>query len=229
MADIASSPLVWAIIGGGLPTLLWVWYFNKQTEHRESLGVLLFSFLAGIIALWLTIPIQKYIIAQKFFFDGELIFALACIEEMVKFFVVRALVLRIHDIQYRSDYVLYMTTAALGFAAMENILYLIDPISVGDFSAAFMTGNLRFFGSTIVHSVSSALHGLWVGLALSFNTPTRWIYWIFGLASATLVHGVFNTYVGSDNSFHSIILFVSLWILLSIITILFHKSEIQFG
>ncbi len=228
MASIIQNPILWAVIGGALPTLLWVWYFNSRTEHRESRSILVFAFTAGIIAFWVTLPVQRYIIDAYSISDQNTIFLLACVEEMIKFFILRALVLRVQDIQYRSDYVLHMTTAALGFAAMENTMYLLNPLSIGNYTAAFMTGNLRFFGSTIVHSVSSALHGLWVGLALGGSIVIRWTYWLFGLLSATLVHGVFNTYVGTTNSLHSVLLFLGLWMLLALISMLFHKSEVEF-
>ena len=218
-----------ALLGSLIPAIAWVWYFLKKTIHKDSVSLVTFSFLAGAIAVWITIPLQQWVSENILLTALVSIFVMACIEECLKFLILRSLVLRIHEIRYRSDYVLYMTTAALGFAMMENCLYLLTPLKTGNISAAIAIGNLRFFGSTVVHATSSALHGLWVGLALEKPFFNRAFCWCIGLASATLVHGAFNFYIAHESITIVAITLLVLWSLLIVVTILFHKSEIQFG
>src|SRR6185503_954988 len=69
------------------------------------------------------------------------------------------------------DPVMYMVAVALGFAAVENTLFLISPLAGGTLLQTLLTGNLRFVGATLLHVLSSAAIG--VALALSFYKPRK--------------------------------------------------------
>jgi len=58
------------------------------------------------------------------------------------------------------DYAIYLITGALGFAAVENILFLIEPALQQDISFIIETGTLRFLGATVLHSVLAAILGI---------------------------------------------------------------------
>lgn len=114
----------------------------------------------------------------------------AFIEEYVKYLAVNMAVLRNPEFDEPTDAMIYMISASLGFAAVENILVLFQAIPDG-VNAAVQIWLLRFAGATLLHAVSSALLGYFLGLA--------WFYWehsrkliIFGLGAATFAHYVFN-------------------------------------
>jgi RsiW-degrading membrane proteinase PrsW (M82 family) len=44
------------------------------------------------------------------------------------------------------DDMIYLIAAALGFASIENALYVFGPLLTGDTELAIATGNLRFIG-----------------------------------------------------------------------------------
>ena len=83
----------------------------------------------------------------------------------------------------------------LGFAAAENMLFLITPISGGNILASFFTGDVRFIGSTILHVVASAA----IGFALAFSDKSRSSIRIAvgvgGLILAGVLHTAFNTLI----------------------------------
>ena len=64
------------------------------------------------------------------------------------------------------DGVIYLVTAALGFSALENVFFLITPAQGGDLLRTIVTGDLRFIGASLLHTLASATIG--VSLALSF-------------------------------------------------------------
>lgn len=227
LATIDPHTLLYAILGGIIPTLGWMVYWNLQIHHHEGRGMMALAFLMGALAVLVVIPIQTAInTAFGTQFPDETLFAIVLVEEFFKFFLMRLVVLRLKYVYYRSDYVMYMIASALGFAALENTLYLITPLAGGDFAGAFQTGNLRFFGATVTHTVSSAIHGLWVGLFIDQGLAARVIGWTIGLVSATTLHGVFNYFIIHEDVRITIVTLIVLWTMLMIITRVFHRSEV---
>ena len=88
------------------------------------------------------------------------------IEEVLKFIFAYILVLRSKDDNEPIDPIIFMITTALGFAAIENMLFLIDPITSNNLHLSIYTGNLRFIGAMLLHTVSSATIGIFIGFQL---------------------------------------------------------------
>ena len=93
------------------------------------------------------------------------------------------------------DGVFYLVTAALGFAAFENMLFLLSPLQEGDVLRTVVTGDLRFIGATLLHTLSSATIG--VALALSFyrSAAVRRSAALFGVILAVALHTLFNFFI----------------------------------
>lgn len=119
-------------------------------------------------------------------------------EELFKYLVVRIKVINSQHLDEPLDVMLYMVIAALGFTAVENILYLFVPIDqLPLFSFNDLVGRtliislVRFIGATFLHTLASATIGYY--LALSFCAgKKRIIYVISGFFIATLLHGLYD-------------------------------------
>lgn len=181
-----------ALLGGVLPALAWLWFWHREDRaHPEPRSMIALAFLAGMIAVAIVIPIQKGV--AGFIAAGMPVFATwSLIEEVTKYVVARVTVLRSAENNEPIDAVMYMVTVALGFAAVENALFLISPITGGDIIETVLTGNLRFVGATLLHVVSSAVVG--IALALSFYKPkrTKRQYALWGVILAIILHAGFN-------------------------------------
>ncbi|HET9641610.1 MAG TPA: PrsW family glutamic-type intramembrane protease, partial [Candidatus Paceibacterota bacterium] len=88
----------------------------------------------------------------------------------------------------------------LGFAAAENMLYLLAPIAKGQIAAALSTDHIRFLGSTLVHVVSSSA----IGFALAFTHGSgaflRESAAAVGLILAIALHTAFNMLIISPGT-----------------------------
>ena len=88
--------------------------------------------------------------------------------------------------------VIYMIAVALGFAALENTLFLLSPLGGSTMLETIMTGNLRFVGATLLHVLCSAV----VGLALAFSFYKKGLAHVvpvaIGVILASLLHAGFN-------------------------------------
>ena len=164
-----------------IPALIFQIFFSEALNQFQYLSVFYSPEIAG------------YVPAINTFVKWFLVIAFT--EELVKYLVVRFTVFGSGELDEPLDIMLYMVVAALGFAALENILYLFSPISGLSFDAVLrMTitiSFLRFIGATFLHTLCSGLLGYFMALS-SLRGKHRFRLTILGLALATLLHGLYN-------------------------------------
>jgi protease PrsW len=212
MAELITIKLfVIAILGGVLPAFVWLWFWHRQDrECPEPKGLVLISFFAGMAIVFLVLPLQKLIIAffptiteisDALAIKLSLIppsadvlknFLLASSEEIGKYLTVFLIAFHSKHFDEPIDAVIYLITVALGFTAMENVLYLLKDLTHSGGLETIINGNMRFLGATILHTVSSAFIG--IALAFSFFAPRfiKSIVIMIGLLVAILLHTHFN-------------------------------------
>ncbi len=224
--SFASNPTVFiiALLAGVVPAVLWLFFWLREDEHgeHEPAGLIILTFIAGMVSVILVLPIEKFISALPYS-HTTLIVLWAASEEFLKY---AAFVIIMNKSPYLNepvDYAMYLMTAGLGFAALENAMYLIHPVAVNDATVSFLTGNLRFLGSTLLHSVTSGVVGISVGLAFFKRAGARTFYTIFGIAAAIALHGVFNFFIMQKNGENFLQVFGFLWVTTIIIMLLFEK------
>lgn len=253
MDSYILTPIIFAILGGALPTFVWLFFWLKQDKlNPEPRKMIFLAFIGGmisvVIAMWLekiafidgtakllsieTIKtpllwLKDYGIHNNIAFDRVLLvsFFAPIIEECAKFLLAITLVLRSKHDDEPIDPVVYMITVALGFAAIENTLFLIDPFVRNELINGIMTGNLRFIGATVLHTMSSAILGLFIAFNF-FDTKIKKFFWtIGGLLSAILVHIVFNFFMINNSTNSGFLTLQSLWIIVIIVLLLFEKIK----
>lgn len=205
--------VAYAFLGGLLPTLIWLWFWLREDEARPEPRILIATaFIAGMIAVPFVLPVQRFALD---FFKPEslgLIFAWATAEEVMKFLLAMIAVLWRKAVNEPIDEILYMLTIALGFAALENTLFLLSPITDGDWIGSTLTGNLRFLGATLLHTLSSSVIGLALAMAFFKSKPMKWLYATGGLILAIALHTLFNYFIINTNGERTLIVFVAVWL-----------------
>jgi RsiW-degrading membrane proteinase PrsW (M82 family) len=121
------------------------------------------------------------------------------------------------------DWPIYLITAALGFAALENGLFLLRPLSLGQNTVGLLTGELRFLGSTLLHTISSGTLGIALGISMHMQGFKRKLYVIFGLIVAITLHSVFNFFIIRNSGNDYLKVFGFLWVVTIIVMLLFEK------
>lgn len=115
----------------------------------------------------------------------------AFIEELLKYLIVQGHVLKHYEFDEPLDAIIYMIVAALGFAAVENILILLQLGPAVLWDKAIEISVFRFIGATFLHTLSSGLIGYFLALAI-FEKGKKVKLLISGIAIATLLHGLYN-------------------------------------
>ena len=139
------------------------------------------------------------------------ILAWAAIEETVKYLLAALLVLWRRAVDESVDLVVYMITVALGFAALENMLFLIAPFSGGNMLEGFLTGNLRFIGSTLLHVVASAAIGFALAFSFRKGLIVRTMLASLGLILAIALHALFNFLIIDGSGSFTLLAFFMVW------------------
>lgn len=232
-----------AIIGGFTPALFWLAFWLREDDSRpEPEGMIFRTFVAGGLAVALAFYLERFFVSDlsnisSFHWlpgdpftltDGVIaeipvIVFWALIEETVKLLGVYLAAFRSKFFDEPIDAMIYMITAALGFAAVENSLFLLGSLFQHESTTYFLlTGNLRFLGATILHSVSSAVLGGFIGLAFYRSKKIKFAAIIIGLVSAIILHSLFNFFIMVSSGGLVFPAFIALW-LSAIIMILFFE------
>ncbi len=218
-----------AFLGGIIPSLLWLWFWLKEDKKNpEPKGLLTIVFIMGMVGVICVLPIQKFIQTHIGSPEGQLVLW-ASAEEIIKYLAVLLVLYRTSYIDEPIDWPIYLITAALGFAALENVFFLIKPLEMGQNTVGLLTGQFRFLGSTLLHTVSSGILGIALGISLRIEGLKRKWYLIVGLILAIALHSVFNFFiikikVDDGNSFLELLkVFGFLWVVTIIIMLLFEK------
>lgn len=230
--------IILAFLGGIVPALVWLMYWLKEDKkHPEPNSLLILSFILGMIMVPLALTCQ-WLISTKFlngfsieytfsnwYIKGLLILiAWALIEEVLKYAAayIGGLSRKANDEPI--DPMIYLITAALGFSALENTLFIFNPILAGDIGLALATSNLRFIGATLLHISSSAIVGIFLAFSYYKNTIQKRMYLLWGLIFSIALHTIFNSFIIKSKSF-TLIGFSAVWIVIVAIILIFEKIK----
>jgi len=221
----SGAPLFFAFLAGFLPGVIWLafWLFEDRCEP-EPKRYIFFTFVAGMVAVPLVIPIEQ--LAQQYFSGFTMYLAWAAAEEILKFGGAYIAAFKTSAFDEPLDAVVYMVTAALGFAALENALFLFPAISQGEFLKAFTAGDLRFVGATLLHVLSSGVIG--IAIALAWNKParTRRLAAALGVILAIALHTLFNFSILKQGTDALMYIFLLVWVGVALLLLLVERIKI---
>lgn len=228
---IVSDPktLGLAFLGGIIPALIWLWFWLKEANKKtEPTGVLTIIFILGMLGVIIVLQIERFIQNQIESHSLELI-SWAAAEEIIKYLAVLVIIYKTNYIKKPLDWPIYMITAAVGFAAMENTLFLIKPISLGETTVSLITGQLRFLGSTLLHTISSGVLGISIGLAYFMSENKKKMHIFIGIILAVVLHSLFNFFIIKNDGNDFLKVFAFLWVATIIVMLLFEKLRRMSG
>jgi RsiW-degrading membrane proteinase PrsW (M82 family) len=230
--------LGFAITGGILPALIWLYYWlQEDKEHPEPNRLIIKTFIFGMLSAIAAIVIQKTtnrlvlqgVSVQLAFYSNYIPAMIALVigatsEEVVKYLGAYFGGLKNKENNEPIDPIIYLITAALGFAALENTLYLINPIFSGDTTAALITGNLRFIGATLLHIAASAVIGIFISLSYYKNDYIKSRYLLTGFILSAALHSIFNSFIIRAGTF-TLVGFATVWISIVLLILMFEKVK----
>lgn len=218
--------LIYALLGGILPALVWLLFWLREDSlSPEPNRLLIKTFLLGMLAVVLVLPFQKGV---EMWMPGMTVISLflwALFEEVFKFAAGYFGGLHSVDDNEPIDPMIYMITAALGFVALENTLFILGPLLGDQVLQSVVTGNLRFIGASLLHVVSSGI----IGFALSFSfykaRAKRVLAGSIALVMAVLFHLLFNVLIIVKENSGTTLAFLLVWLGVMILLLAFEKAK----
>jgi RsiW-degrading membrane proteinase PrsW (M82 family) len=173
------------------PCVFWLWIIYKKDKYApEPLSLIIRTFFIGA-GMAIPVAVVEYLI-----FPGgskgnlslvgaayQAFIVAGVTEEVGKFLVVRLTMYKSVHFEEPADGLVYAAAAALGFAALENVVYLI--------SFGWQTILIRGLVSNLAHVLFSGFWGYPLALTkLGILKNKGWVW--LGLFTAIVAHGIFD-------------------------------------
>ncbi|MBX4201123.1 PrsW family intramembrane metalloprotease [Candidatus Parcubacteria bacterium] len=198
------------ILLGILPSAIWLLYYLKKDLHPEPKKMIVKIFFYGALATvpvffiqlglsWLLQQLPPFALFESYPMILPAVkwfLVIALTEELFKYGVVKWHIFDSSALDEPLDIMLYMVVVALGFAAVENMLYLFSSVyNIVSFDAMISTAVavliIRFIGATFLHTLCSALVGYFIAMASLYNKK-RVLLVLTGLLLAVAFHGLYD-------------------------------------
>lgn len=206
-------------------------YFNDKKE-KEPFGLLIALFFAGmgtvitaLIAEAIGQLITNIIVPYNAAINS-IVMALFCIapaEELGKFAVLRLITWKNKNYNYSYDAIVYAVFASLGFAALENIVYV--------FTNGMGTAILRMFTAVPGHACDAVFMGFFYSKAkyaqLTNRKDKQALYTALTILVPVVLHGLYDAIImGGQKADNGLITGFSVLLWIGYVIILFVASFI---
>ena len=213
-----------AFVAGLIPAIFWVWFWLREDAYKpEPYFLITITFIAGMAVVPLALPLQR--IAVDLYPDVNVMLIWVIIEETLKYAVALAIVLWNTEVDEPIDMVIYLIIIALGFAALENALFVFNPLLLGNYLDSALTSGFRFLGATLLHVLASGTIGVLLALAYYKSKTVQVITGTVGLFIAIVLHALFNFFIMDASGTTILGVFLFVWIGIIILFLLFERIK----
>jgi len=242
-ADAALAAAVWFsqaagslavyLIAGVLPCFLWLAFYLKRDRHPEPKREIAKVFLLGglmtapavAIEIFLINVIGSFGLPEAAALLLANILAIAFVEEYAKYFAVwvrEQAAQQNRHLDEPVDFVIYMAVAALGFAAVENLLFLLPSVREQIFSGNILLAGgaavlvwlslFRSLTAILLHTLCSGTLGYYMAMAFCRRKKKAGILFR-GFVLVSCLHGLYNFSIMKSEE-NALFLFIPLAIIL---------------
>ncbi len=204
------------------PGLFWLWFFLRRSSYRPApLRLIAVTFGLGCLAIIPAVIIEWALLGESFLEEGAglggiaagMLFVVGPVEEACKFLAVRLKAYRSLYFDEPIDGLVYAAAASLGFASLENALFVYE------FGPEVML--VRAPASTLAHLVFGCIWGYALG-AHHASGRSRPMLVVGALALGAFTHAVFNVFL-------SVPLTILLAVLLTVVGAIWVVGRFRWG
>jgi len=183
-------------------TILLIFFYKIDRFEPEPIKLLLLLYFLGMISVIPILILEVILGAFNIFsyFDSDLtnlydaLIVAGFSEELFKWAIIIVFVYRSKEFDEYLDGIVYCVFVSLGFATIENILYVID----GSYSVAF----IRAFLSVPAHMLFGVSMGYYISISkFSTTKAMKSRYMALALVVPILLHGAYDYFLMSRYTF----------------------------
>ncbi len=233
------TALLLIFFGGIFPTFIWLYFWLREdAKNPEPSWIIVKTFIFGMLAVPVAGAIQHLIkttifpdsdirimFFEKYLLTLSIIIVWATVEEVLKYIASLKGGLSNKSNNEPLDAFVYMITAGLGFAALENSLFVYDLIRSGDaLTNIIITSNMRFLGASVLHIISSGIIGIFLSLSYYKSNEIKKRYLLSGLILAITLHSIFNSFIIRSEGF-TLTAFAMSWLVALVLILYVEKIK----
>lgn len=173
-------------------SILWAVYLRRLDVFDPERWINVFLvFLLGSVTVWLVFPISNALNDLGFKLNGEVfndllycIVGIGMVEEWVKLLPLLIIVRFKKVVREPYDFLLYASISALGFAFIENTLFILK--------SNFYSINGRALMATVAHMTFSSVIGYGLMITTYKRTRGAWLYLFGAFFLSSAMHGFYD-------------------------------------
>lgn len=213
-----------------LPAIaLVIWIYKQDKVEKEPKELLVKIFIFGVISVIPTIFVEALLgeICDRFLDTDSMIYTvvyyvigIALVEETFKMLAAKLASWKDKAFNYKFDAIVYCVISALGFAAIENIFYVLQN--------GLTTAIMRAVMSVPAHATFGLIMGYFFGIAKEAevygNKKIYRQYMMFSVLIPTVAHGIYDIACFQKNGYIMLLL-IGFIIMVDIWAIRFVKKQ----
>lgn len=176
--------------------LLFIYYRDRY--EKEPVKLLITAFCLGGLSVLPILLVETFLSEFMAFFYGtfavfwQSFVVAATTEEFFKFVFLYILIWKRVDFNEKFDGIVYAAFVSMGFAAVENVMYVFD--------FGIQTGLMRALTAVPAHFLFGVTMGFYVGLAKFYPQFKKKLIWA-ALIYPILLHGIYDFILMSGSPF----------------------------
>ncbi len=198
------------LISSIFPVVIFLYMIYQKDHEKEPLSLLLKCLLGGCVSTVLSLVMSIPLGNISGVFQGDFLSSIhqsfleaAIPEELAKFGILYFLIWKSRELDHSYDGIVYSVFVSLGFALIENILYVLE----GGFSVAIARAILAVPG----HGLFGVMMGYYFSLARFHEGGKRREFLLKSLAIPILFHGAYDFllfYMGASSENIPLVIFL---------------------
>ncbi len=187
------SPLTLLALACAPGLALIVYVYLKDEYDREPILLLIWAFVLGVFSTVPAILLESAATGLGFSESSSALmnffFAFGIVgfsEEVSKLLMILVFIYRNKNFDEPFDGIVYAVMVSMGFATLENILYVWE----GGVHVAMV----RMFTAVPAHATFAVIMGYYIGIA-KFHPREKWRYIFMGLGGAIIFHGAYDFFL----------------------------------
>ena len=182
--------------------IILIYVYIRDKYEKEPLSLLLKTLLAGALTVIPVLLVNTWLEGYKIHFTGlqqagYIAFVVAAlVEEFFKFAALFFLIWRHKEFDEKFDGIVYGVFVSLGFALIENIMYV--------YSYGETTGWMRALTAVPAHAIFGVTMGYYFAFA-KFRKKNTMYYLFMALFMPVLLHGIYDFILMSQMNYLLII------------------------
>ncbi len=176
--------------------ILLFYIYSKDKIEKEPLKMYFTAIIMGMCSIGPVLGLDLWLIKDLGGIGGAFYNAFitsAFTEETIKYIFLVLLTIKNQNLNNNMDGIVYAVAVSLGFAAAENLVYVLDP-----FIGGINTAISRSIFSVPAHCVFGISMGMYYEEAIFYGSKLRYI---MAVIVPIIIHGIYNLILllGMDN------------------------------